>query len=175
VEPRVWGFVSELLADPERLRAGLAKMMARERKALRVDPDREAMLLANELAEVDHERGRFQDMAAEGLIEFDELRARLADLEETRKTARRELAAPEGRRQKLAELERDRDALMESYAGMVPEALKALSPEERHHAYKLLKLRVDLGADDTLKVSGALDPSRNVVCKQETAPASRRR
>jgi hypothetical protein len=53
-------------------------------------------------------------MAADGLIDFDELRARLAALEETRETARLELAALEGHRLMLAELERDRDSLMES-------------------------------------------------------------
>jgi uncharacterized protein involved in exopolysaccharide biosynthesis len=66
-------------------------------------------------------------MAAEGLIDFDELRARPAALEESRETARLELTALEGRREKLAELGRDRDALMESYADLVPEALKAPS------------------------------------------------
>jgi site-specific DNA recombinase len=173
VEPRVWGFVSELLADPERLRAGLEEMITRKRQGLRGNPDREAKLWTDKLAEVDRKRARFKDMAAEGLIEFDDLRARLADLEETRETAQLELAALEGRREKLAELERDRDALMESYAGMVPEALETLSPEERHHVYKLLKLRVDLSADDTLKVSGALDAGATAVSKTEAAPASR--
>jgi hypothetical protein len=33
---------------------------------------------------------------------------------------------------------------MESYAGLVPEALKALSPEEGHQVYKLLELRANL-------------------------------
>lgn len=36
-------------------------------------------------------------MAAEGLIDFDELRAKLAGLEETRETARRELEALKAR------------------------------------------------------------------------------
>jgi chromosome segregation ATPase len=170
----VWQFVSALLTEPERLRAGLEEMITRERKGLRGDPDQEAKVWANKLVEVDRKRARFQDMAAEGLIEFDELRARLASLEETRETARRELAALEGRRQRLAELEHDRDVLIESYAGMVPEALTALSPEERHHVYKLLRLTVDLSADDTLEVSGALDPGATAVSKTETAPASRR-
>jgi site-specific DNA recombinase len=173
VEPRVWEFVSDLLTDPGRLRAGLEEMIARERNGLRGDPGRDAKLWANKLAEVDRKRARFQDMAAENLIDFDELRVRLATLEETRETAQRELAALEDRRQKLAELERDRDVLIESYAGMVPEALATLSPEERHHVYKLLRLTVDLSADDTLEVSGALDPGATAVSKTETAPASR--
>ncbi len=91
-------------------------MIAREPKGQRGDPNREAIPWADTLAEVKRKRARFQEMAAEGLIDFDELRARLAALEETRETARPELAALEGRRESSAELECDRDALMESYA-----------------------------------------------------------
>jgi len=39
-------------------------------------------------------------------------------------------------------LERDRDALLESYAGMVPKGLEAFGPEERRRVYKLLRLNV---------------------------------
>ncbi len=47
----------------------------------------------------------------------------------------------EVRQERLAELERDRKTLMERYAGVVPDALDALSPDEWHRVYKLLKLR----------------------------------
>jgi hypothetical protein len=87
-------------------------------------------------------RAHFQDMAAEGLIDFDELRTKLAALEETCENIRRELAMLEGRLEHLAELERNRDSLMKRYAGMIPSALDALCPEERHRVYKLLKLRL---------------------------------
>ena len=55
----------------------------------------------------------FQDMAAAGLITFDELGAKLDALEEARKTARRELVAIEGRKELLRAIERDRAALLE--------------------------------------------------------------
>ena len=120
---------------------------------------------ADRIAEADHKRARYQDMAAEGLIDFDELRAKLAAVEETRETARQELAALEGQRERLADLERDRDALMERYAGMVPQALDALSPEERHRLYKMLRLKVVSNADRSLEVSGALGDQ---FCQSET-------
>ncbi len=44
-------------------------------------------------------------------------------------------------------MEHDRDALMESYAGAVWEALEDLSPEERHRVYKLLRLDVRFRPD----------------------------
>jgi len=84
LEPAVWGLVSGLLKDRERLREGLERMIAEEREGVRGDPGREAGAWLERLAEADRKRSGFQDMAAEGLITFDELRAKLADLEETR-------------------------------------------------------------------------------------------
>jgi septal ring factor EnvC (AmiA/AmiB activator) len=95
-------------------------MIERERDGLRRDPDREAKAWAEKLADTDRKRARFHDLAAEGLIGFDELRAKLVDLEETRATAQRELATLEARREQLAELERDRDTLIERYAAWCP-------------------------------------------------------
>jgi hypothetical protein len=171
VEPRVWEFVSSLLKDPERLHAGLQDMSKRERDGLRGNPDREAKAWAEKLADTNQKRTRFQDMAAEGLIDFDELRAKLIALEETRDTAHRELAALKARREQLAELERDRDTLKERYAGMVPKALDSLVPEERRRIYKLLKLRVNLSIDRGLEVSEALGDVGE-ICETETLSRS---
>jgi hypothetical protein len=63
-------------------------------------------------------------------------------LDEIRETAEREREAARVKGEVLERLERDRDALMESYAGMVREALENLTPEERHRIYKLLRLVV---------------------------------
>jgi DNA repair exonuclease SbcCD ATPase subunit len=81
-------------------------------------------------------------MAAEGLIPFDELRSKLAALDEVRETARRELTALEDRQEMLADLERDRNALLECYAAMVPEVLDDLTGEERRTVYRMLRLQV---------------------------------
>ncbi len=59
---------------------------------------------------------------------LDELENRLKEIEEMRETARAELAILEEGRQRLEELEHDRDALMERYAGAVPEALEKPYP-----------------------------------------------
>jgi uncharacterized protein involved in exopolysaccharide biosynthesis len=58
--------------------------------------------------------------AAEVLVDFEELRTRLAALEDTRKTAERELRVLQRRAEQLAHLERDRDSLLESYADLMP-------------------------------------------------------
>jgi hypothetical protein len=68
-------------------------------------------------------------------------------------------------------MERDRDLILESYAALAPEALDALSPEERRKAYVILKLTVVALADGGLKISGVFGEETPVW---ETAGTSRR-
>src|SRR4028119_584907 len=51
LEPLVWQFVSDLLSDPSRLRAGLDAMMDRERKGMRGDASQEAKAWLDRLGE----------------------------------------------------------------------------------------------------------------------------
>jgi len=76
------------------------------------------------------------------LLGHDELREKLAALEETRETARRELALLEDRKEQMAALEADRDALLDHLESVAPEELDALKPEERREVYKVLGLKV---------------------------------
>lgn len=63
------------------------------------------------MAEADCKISRFQDVAAEGLITFEQLRAKLASQEEARKTAERELETFSRLSERIEQLERGRDAL----------------------------------------------------------------
>ena len=164
VEGMVWDFVSTLLKDPEQLRSDLDVMIERERDTAHTNPKRETKAWLNKLAEIDRKRGGFQDMAAEGLITFDELRAKLAALEETRKTAQRELEALGRRREQIKKLERDRDALLDALMTVAPNALEALESKERLQLYQLLRLQVNNRSDGGLEVSGALDVDTPSVC-----------
>jgi len=171
VEERVWEAVSGILKDPEQLRADLDAMIELERGSVRGDADDETRLWADKLAEVEGKRSRYQEMAAENLITFEELRAKLAELDETRNTAERELEAMRDRRSRLEELEHDRDAVLESLVDVAPQALDSLTAEERNRFYKLLRLEVVLSPDGTLEVSGAFGDG-NGVCKEEPLPSS---
>ena len=97
-------------------------------------------------------------MAAERLIDFEELRARLAALEDTRKTAERELRALQTCTERLAQPERDGDSSPESYAGALPEAIDPLEPEERNRVYGPIGTEAHPTPDGSFEVSG------NVVC-----------
>ena len=159
VEPLVWEFVSGLLKEPERLRAGLERLIEQERAAMRGDPEQEARAWLEKLSEVDQERRGYLRLAAKGRITDEELDEALSELEETRKMAERELETLRGRRKVLEELERDRDALLERYARMVPPALDELTAEERHQVYKMLRLQVLSYRDGALEVIGVFGDS----------------
>jgi site-specific DNA recombinase len=166
IEGTVWEFVSGLLKDPEQLRADLNAMIELQRHDLRGDPEREAKAWLEKLAEVDRKRSGYIDLAADEIIDRDELRTKLAALEETRETARRELDALSRRREEIEKLEHDRDALLDSLEAAAPDVLDALAPEERHHVYNMLRLRVLAHPD------GALEPSGTLVCIIETTSMS---
>jgi site-specific DNA recombinase len=172
VEPRVWDLISGLLKDPGRLKAGLEEMIEQERAGLRGDPDQEAKAWLEKLAEVDQERRGYLRLAAKGHITDEELGTLLAELEETREVAEKELEAIRARREVLEELERDKDALLGSYAAMTPAALDDLSPEDRHHVYKMLRLTVEASRDGSLDVSGVLGDSFVPANQYQSVPVT---
>jgi flagellar motility protein MotE (MotC chaperone) len=106
------------------------------------DPQLEARALAETIAECNRLRSAYQDQQAAGLMSLDELGGKLKALNRTRESARAELERVRKRRESVEELERDRDSAMESYAGMLPDALDALSGEERRRLYGMLRLEV---------------------------------
>jgi site-specific DNA recombinase len=141
LETEVWGFASSLLKDPNKIRAGVESLIQQEEQVTgRSDREREARLWTEKLAEVSSMRTRYQEMAAKGLITFEELGARLRELEETRKTAEVELSALRNTKRWVKELERDRDTLIETLSMRVPEALDNLAPEEKNKLYRMLRL-----------------------------------
>ena len=165
-----WNLVSGLLTDPTRLRTGLIEMIEQERQGLSSDPGHYRQIWLSKLTETDRKRSRYQEMAAEGLIDFDELRTKLATLEETRKTARRELEALKSRDEKLAGLKCNSDALLERYSALVPEALETLDAEEKHQLYNMLRLQVTTREDGALEMSGVLRADQK-FSNQEPTPS----
>ncbi|MBA2510421.1 MAG: recombinase zinc beta ribbon domain-containing protein [Rubrobacteraceae bacterium] len=155
VERLVWGFVFDLLKDPERVRAGMEALIDRERETGIRRPAEEAAGWAEKLDECDRLRGAYQDQQAAGLMTLGELGSKLESLEETRRLARAELAALQARVARTEELERDRDALLESWANALPEALDGLTGQERNKVYKMLRLEVTPTAEG-FGVTGAL-------------------
>ena len=156
LEQRVWEAVSGLMQDPERLREDLERMIDLERGERRGNPDRDAEAWHEKVAEAEKMRVGYQDLAAKGLMTVEELRCKLTALEVTRQTAERELARLKHRQEYLHRLEQDKDAILCYYSGMAPEALNALSSEERHQLYRMLRLKVTANPDKSVEITGAL-------------------
>jgi hypothetical protein len=113
-----------------------------------------AKLWLNKLADLNRKRARYQEMAAESLIGFVELKARVAEIHQSRRTADRELRECRRCREQIRQLEQDKDALLEYYAGLVPEALDGLDAAECHRVYGMLRVEAAISPDGSLEVSG---------------------
>jgi hypothetical protein len=144
----------------------LDEMIEQERQGAHGDPEAETRLWLGKLAEVDRQRARHQQMSAEDLIAFDELKAHTAESEETRRMADRALRTLRGRQEQIRQLERDKQTLLAHYADLVPDALDGLDAAEHHRVYGLLGVEALVAADGSLEVSGDVIS----VCEMELLP-----
>jgi hypothetical protein len=154
VEPPVWDFVSNLLTDPEKIRDGMEGLIEQERASEPRNLDREAKVWTKQLAEYTRLRSACQDQQAAGLMTLLELGAKLEELEERRREAERELTALRRHQQRVEELEKDRDALLQSISETVPGALDDLDGEDKNKLYQMLGLEVT-PSEEGYEVSGA--------------------
>src|SRR5918995_305825 len=138
----VWNYVSGVMKNPEELRTELDRMIELEKRGTRGDRSKDAKLWADKLVEVERKRAKYQEAFAADAVTLPELKAHLAQLDETRKTAEHELEALRSREEYMRELEADRDSLLDALEAHAPEALDNLTPEQRHQWYKLLNLRL---------------------------------
>ena len=102
-EERVWSFVWSLLTNVEEMEAAVDRRVEEERRRLR-KPEREAEMLAGRLVDLDRQRSRLQNAYMQGAFEVDELKSRLADLEEGREATEEALAAARNRSGRIAKL-----------------------------------------------------------------------
>jgi len=135
-------------------------------KEARCDPEPEVHAWAATLSQAERKREKYQEMYAADAMTLEELRSKLDALEETRETARRELASLASWCESLHALERDKELLLDSNATRAPEALDSLRPEERRAVYSMLGLRVDALPDKSLRVRGAFG-EENLVCHRD--------
>jgi len=173
IEAEVWESIRAILSDPERLREDLDHMIEIKRKTHHGDPRREMDIWLEKLGEADRKRTKFQHAYAEDAITLDDLRTRLAELEELRELAQRELEALRRREEEVAQLEKDRDAILEYYAGASSEALDSLTPEQRHNLYKSFRLEVFAHADGSTEIVLGDLLSHEEVCMTESLSRSR--
>lgn len=146
-------------------------MIEEERKAARGNPERETRIWLEKIAEADRQRARAQDLAVEGLLSPDELRGKLATPRRAARNGRaqpRSAARPKGApRGPGAKSGRDAGAIRQHH----PEGLDLFTPEDRHQAYKELRLKVIAHPDGSIEAEGVfnMDELASLLCTGESA------
>ncbi len=156
-EALVWDFVSGIFKDPARLKRGLDEMLEQEKRLASRRPVEEEENWLRELAELDAREERLLDLYLDNKLGADRYGSRVAEIKRSRKTIQDEIARVRDGAAHLEQLERDRDALLNHYAKIVPEGLDALCPEERNRIYRMLGLTVLAHGDGQLEISWALE------------------
>jgi vacuolar-type H+-ATPase subunit I/STV1 len=137
----VWEAVKGVLLDPDRLERGLNAYLESEKEKDGGDAEKEARVFTDRIAEVDRKRSAYQDLVADGLMEREELRAKLDALSH-QKAAEEGLNALEERRRRVRELQLSREKILARYRDAVPEALEEAGGKQRRAVYNTLGLTV---------------------------------
>lgn len=156
------------LLDPAELYSDLDRAIELERDGRRGDPQAEAKHWLDKLTEAEEERRGFLRLAARGSMTDAELDEELAQLDDARRVAEQELEALRQHNERVEEMERDRDAVLEHYTALAPEALDSLTPEERHHLYKMLRLKVFVAKGGDLVIELAGVPAESTDAKRSS-------
>ena len=153
-----------ILTDPERLVAGLEKMQKNEVRAGGASAEEEEASWLKRLSEIERKEVRLLDLCLEGDITTEQFRARSGALRETKEAVTAGLEAVRARRSRREDFERDKEALLEYHARLVPEALDGLAPEQRRTLYRMMRLKVavrdgalttaDWGCNDERRLPG---------------------
>jgi septal ring factor EnvC (AmiA/AmiB activator) len=126
------------------------------REGLRRDPDREMAAYARRVAEVERKRAAFQDMVAEGLISFGELRAKLAGLDDVRGAAEAEVEKLRGARERLEFLEQERDYVLGELARVSNGAGEDMTPDDKAAQYRGMNLKALAYREGNVELTGGV-------------------
>jgi chromosome segregation ATPase len=121
------------------------------------NPDATAKAWADRIAECARKREAYQDRQAAGYMTLDELGKKLAELDEERETAQRELDKIQDAQGRIKELETGRRALLEAYGKGLLEGVEWFPPELRRAIYELLRVRITATRDEKLRINADVD------------------
>ena len=93
------------MQDPEKIRAGMDRLVQEERPTQIGDPEQEAGTWTQKIDERDHLRAGYQNQQAAGYMTMNELCAKLKELEGVRELAQVELKNLLAREERIEELE----------------------------------------------------------------------
>ena len=132
-----------VLTDPARLVAGLEKMHENEtRHVASASAEEEEASWLTRISEIERKEERLLDLRLEGDITAEQFRAKSAAFQENREAAKAGLEAARLRRSRREDFERDKEALLEYHARLVPENLDSLASEQSRTLYRMMRLKV---------------------------------
>lgn len=146
IEARVWAFVSSLLSDPDVMERGIRAMIDSEKRVVK-DPSSELKSLLKRRTKLEDGRTAVEDAYLEGIISGERTKARLARIDEDISTVEEKMRSIRERAKRVDALEAQGESLLDVYKRATPERLAALSPEQRHDIYTIIRLKVDVPMD----------------------------
>ena len=100
----------------------------------------------------------------------EELRAKLAKLDETVNLAEAEVGKLRSHEERLRAMEKSGEELLERYSELVPAELENLSPADRRHIHQLLRVEVSVPKEGEVRIQLPFLPDdARGVCREETA------
>lgn len=137
------------------MRQGLENLVTEEGKE---DSSIEATFAywTDTVSKIEVKQERLLDLYLDGGLDKGRYEERVKGLEVQEKEARGELEQINTRRQTIEQAESAMESLIEAYSAAMPADLDRLSPQERHHVYRMLSLRVKLDNDGITPMEGAV-------------------
>jgi site-specific DNA recombinase len=158
LEEAVWKAVRNLLSNPERVKAEYDRHIARKRAQLRGDSGGETReIIAKRLEKLERRRSGYIDLAADGDMSREELRRRLANVDEQREAARKALREVRDRQETIQKIRRDREMMLGRFSAMRGMDLLNISPENRRQVLQALRIRAEVDKGGNVRISGVFD------------------
>jgi site-specific DNA recombinase len=171
LEEAVWKHIERFLSDPERVKAEYDRHIARHRAQLGGDQGEDTRAITKSLEKLERRRSGYIDLAADGDMTREELRRKLADVDQQRETARKALQEARDRLLTIQKLRRDREMMLGRFSAMRGMDLRWLSSEDRRLVLQALRTRVEVDKDGNVSISGVFDSSITDLLPMAQAPA----
>ena len=142
-------------------------MIESEKELLSTRPQEQIGRWAEQIERASIKRSRYQDQEAEGLMTREELRTKLAELDEAIGMAEGEIEKLRSHEGRIRTMEEAGEELIERYAKLIPEELQNLSPAEKRRIYQTLQISISVPQDGEIKIKLPF-PDEEDFCREKT-------
>jgi DNA-binding FrmR family transcriptional regulator len=175
LEKAAWEAVRSVCEHPERVLVAYEQHLERRRRALAKPAGPggagEARTLHERLRKLDSRRAGYQDLAADGDITREDLRARLAEIDGQREGVRRALEEARSREETAQRLRSERELVYRSFAAMRSIDLRHLESEDRRRVMQALRISAEVDPNSDVRITGVLGADITELLPMSQAPA----